>query len=374
MAVIGAGNRASSAPTRRLLRARRRRPRHAHREHGRGRRVVDAVVCSASTAAHQRHGPGRARDHVPRLPPTGLLRLRLGRRGRQAIHDGVDVINFSICGGADPYTDAVELAFLDAYDGRHLRQRVGRQRGPGRGDGRPRRPVDEHGRRGDVRTATSFDAAPDASNGDTLRHARASRSRRASRAPTPVVRRAVAVDDALPQRRRRPARSPARSSSASAAATRRVDKGYNVCRAAPPGMILYNPATSDRRDRQPLAADHPPRRSAPSGDGRAFLDEPHRRHGDVDGTASTRTQGDVMASFSSRGPLRRLHQARRYRARRADARRPSPPPIGTVNGPPGELFQAIAGTSMSSPHSAGRRGAAEGRASGAGPRARSSRR
>jgi hypothetical protein len=33
----------------------------------------------------------------------------------QAILDGVDVINFSIAGGSDPFTDPVELAFLDAY-------------------------------------------------------------------------------------------------------------------------------------------------------------------------------------------------------------------------------------------------------------------
>jgi subtilisin family serine protease len=33
----------------------------------------------------------------------------------QAILDGVNVINFSISGGADAYSDAVELAFLDAY-------------------------------------------------------------------------------------------------------------------------------------------------------------------------------------------------------------------------------------------------------------------
>ena len=33
-----------------------------------------------------------------------------------AIEDGVNVINFSISGGAKPYSDAGELAFLDAYD------------------------------------------------------------------------------------------------------------------------------------------------------------------------------------------------------------------------------------------------------------------
>ena len=35
---------------------------------------------------------------------------------QQAILDGVDVINFSISGGEDPYNDVVELAFLDAFN------------------------------------------------------------------------------------------------------------------------------------------------------------------------------------------------------------------------------------------------------------------
>ena len=35
---------------------------------------------------------------------------------QQAIVDGVNVINFSISGGAQPYSDAVELAFLDAFN------------------------------------------------------------------------------------------------------------------------------------------------------------------------------------------------------------------------------------------------------------------
>jgi Subtilase family. len=35
---------------------------------------------------------------------------------QQAITDGVNVINFSISGGASPFTDPVELAFLDAFN------------------------------------------------------------------------------------------------------------------------------------------------------------------------------------------------------------------------------------------------------------------
>src|SRR5262249_60349409 len=35
---------------------------------------------------------------------------------QQAILDGVNVINFSVTGGADAYVDPVELAFLDAFN------------------------------------------------------------------------------------------------------------------------------------------------------------------------------------------------------------------------------------------------------------------
>ncbi len=34
---------------------------------------------------------------------------------QEAIRDGVNAINFSISGGTNPYSDVVELAFLDAY-------------------------------------------------------------------------------------------------------------------------------------------------------------------------------------------------------------------------------------------------------------------
>ena len=66
---------------------------------------------------------------------------------QQAITDGVNVINFSISGGAQPYTDAVELAFLDAFNaGISVNASAGNS-GPGAGDLRPRRPVGDDGRR-----------------------------------------------------------------------------------------------------------------------------------------------------------------------------------------------------------------------------------
>ena len=74
---------------------------------------------------------------------------------QQAITDGVDVINFSIRGGANPYTDPVELAFLDAYNAGICVNASAGNTGPGAGTRRPRRPVGDHGRRLDLGPRTS---------------------------------------------------------------------------------------------------------------------------------------------------------------------------------------------------------------------------
>ena len=64
-----------------------------------------------------------------------------------AIDDGVNVINFSISGGANPYSDAVEQAFLDAYDAGIFVAASAGNSGPDGGYDRPSRPVGDHGRR-----------------------------------------------------------------------------------------------------------------------------------------------------------------------------------------------------------------------------------
>ena len=59
----------------------------------------------------------------------------------QAILDGVDVINYSISGGTDPFTDSIELAFLDAYAAGVFVSASAGNEGPGAATAEPPQPV-----------------------------------------------------------------------------------------------------------------------------------------------------------------------------------------------------------------------------------------
>ncbi|MEP7275518.1 MAG: S8 family serine peptidase, partial [Betaproteobacteria bacterium] len=139
----------------------------------------------------------------------------------------------------------------------------------------------------------------------------------------------------------------------------RVDKGYNVLQGGAVGMILYNGAKQDQEsDNHWLPAIHMDGPAAAGSGGNsdkllAFIAaHPGVKASWVNGVATT-VRGDVMAAFSSRGPLGDFIKP--------DVTAPgvqilagmTPQPTGITNGPPGQLFQAIAGTSMSSPHAAG---------------------
>ena len=132
----------------------------------------------------------------------------------------------------------------------------------------------------------------------------------------------------------------------------RVDKGFNVFSGGAVGMILYNPVKQDvETDNHWLPAIHL------DGPNTALHDLHHRptRTCGRPGRRGPRSRdiADMMAAFSSRGPLGDWIKP--------DVTAPgvqvlagmTPQPTGTVNGPPGNLYQAIAGTSMSSPHAAG---------------------
>ena len=116
-------------------------------------------------------------------------------------------------------------------------------------------------------------------------------------------------------------------------------------------MILYNPAARRRRDRQPLPAG-----GAPRADGAAFLGllaahpdatatftagrKAHRQGRRDGGLLVTRPGGTFLKPDITAPGVQILAGN-------------TPTPDEVAGGPPGQYFQAIAGTSMSSPHVAG---------------------
>ncbi len=269
----------------------------------------------------------------------------------QAILDGVDVLNFSISGGNSAYTDPVELAFLEAYDAGILVNASAGNTGPGAGTANHAGPWTNT-----VGASTSnrhFLATLNltASNGDTF-------SQQGVTITAGVTNKDVVLATAVGSSAL--CDSPANASAAGKVVVcqrggnARVDKGFRMSLAGAAGMILFNPVKQDLQSDNhwlpaihlegPLSGTHPLLTFLSSHTG--------VKANWVSGVASP-VQGDVMAAFSSRGPLGDFIKP--------DVTAPgiqilaghTPTPISTDAGPPGQLYQAIAGTSMSSPHVAG---------------------
>ena len=272
---------------------------------------------------------------------------------QEAIEDGVNVINFSISGGTNPYADAVELAFLDAYNAGVFVSASAGNSGPGAETVAHRGPWVAT-----VAASTHNRAFVDtinvtAAGGASL--SLAGTSLTAGVGPAPLV---VATGDGL-------CSTPAGAGTYTGKIVickrglpaGRAEKGFNVLQGGAVGMVLYNNAanvTDLETDNHWLPASH-----IQFGQGTALLAFLSANTG-VSATLTAgvtgSAQGDVMASFSSRGgPQQPLGVSK------PDITAPgvqilaghSPAHVGVANGPNGELFQAIAGTSMSSPHIAG---------------------
>lgn len=271
----------------------------------------------------------------------------------QAILDGADVLNFSISGGTAPYSDPVELAFLDAYAAGVFVAASAGNEGPGPATANHLAPW--------VTTVAAstqeraFEAtATLTGGGETLSVTGASITGGVAE-PAPVVLAAETpgYEDALCSTPAPAGIFAGQIVVCERGVVGRVEKGFNVLQGGAVGMILYNPpgTTDVETDNHWLPTVHvnPEEGQAII----AFL----AAHPDATGTTTpgqrSTAQGDVMASFSSRGPG-------------ADFLKPdvtapgvqilaghTPTPSSITGGPPGQLFQAIAGTSMSSPHVAG---------------------
>jgi subtilisin family serine protease len=270
----------------------------------------------------------------------------------QAILDGVRSINFSISGGVDPYTDAVELAFLDAYAAGIVVSASAGNEGPDAGTVNHNSPwvltVAASTQRRTFRSTITLTGG-----GASLQVSGASITSGIA-TPTPVVRASdPPYSDPL-------CLTPAPAGTftgkivACERGPNRVLKGFNVRAGGAVGMILYNSFPFD------LFTDNhwipTVQLDKPEADQLlAFLDAHPGTTASWPQGEKTTWQGDGVTFFSSRGPgtdwLKPDITAPGNQILAGNT--PAPNPAEPVLGPPGNLYQVISGTSMSSPHAAG---------------------
>jgi subtilisin family serine protease len=268
----------------------------------------------------------------------------------QAIADGVDAINFSISGGTDPYTDTVELAFLDAYAAGVLVSASAGNDGPDAGTVNHNGPwvltVAASTQQRTFRSTISLSGG-----GATLQVSGATITSGIAN-PLPVVKASDPPYATVGCDAPAPAGLFTGKIVACERGPGRVSRGFNVFQGGAAGMILYNATPLDvMTDNHWLPTVHitPPE----SGQLLDFLAAHPSATGSFPQGARTTWQGDRVTFFSSRGPggdwIKPDITAPGLHILAGNTPTPEDPSLG----PPGNLFQAIAGTSMSSPHAAG---------------------
>lgn len=274
---------------------------------------------------------------------------------QQAIVDGVNVLNFSIGGGEEPYADPVSLAFLDAYEAGVFVAASAGNSGPGADTvGHVEPWVTTVAASTEARQFLS-DLTVRASDGATFRASGASVTKGIS-AATPIADAAAApYNDPLCQNGTPDGAFTGKIVLCQRGVNARIEKSFNTQQRGGVGMILYNATPLGTvTDNHFVPSVH-----LENTDGTALLAF-LASHTGVTATFTTgrvaHGQPDVMASFSSRGgPGQTLGISK------PDVTAPgvqvlagqTPAPATIESGPPGQLFQAINGTSMSSPHVAG---------------------
>jgi Subtilase family/PA domain len=272
---------------------------------------------------------------------------------QQAITDGVNVINFSISGGALPYSDPVELAFLDATN-------AGISVNASAGNSGPTPGTSDHG--GPWVTTVGASTGPrsftttlhlTADGGATFDMPGVTLTNGISSSTPVVLAQSILDENALCQTQLAPGAATGKIVACQRGANARVDKGFNVFSGGAAGMILYNTANQDvETDNHWLPSVMV---NGPSTALLAFING----HTNVAATWAqgqpSATPADVMAAFSSRGPTGDFIKpdVTAPGIQVLAGMTPQPDETTPTNGPPGNLYQAIAGTSMSSPHAAG---------------------
>ncbi|MEV4376285.1 S8 family serine peptidase [Streptosporangium sp. NPDC049644] len=269
----------------------------------------------------------------------------------RAILDGVRVINFSISGGTSPYSDPVELAFLDAYAAGVLVSASAGNAGPGAAtvnhvapwvttvaaSTQPRTfqsTITLSGSGGATATLTGASITGGVPSALPLVRASAppySNALCTTPAPPGLFSGKVVLCERGPNR---------------------VLKSFNVKQGGAAGMILYNSSPLDvMTDNHWLPTVHIDK---PDTDALlTFLSaNPGATASFTQGTKAT-WQSDRITTFSSRGPGGDFLKPDVTAPGLHIVAGQTPVLEGPAGGPPNNLYQVIAGTSMSSPHVAG---------------------
>jgi hypothetical protein len=286
--------------------------------------------------------------------PQGCLDSDTTAAVEQSILDGVDVINYSISGGTQPFNDSTELAFLDAYAAGVFVSASAGNEGPGAGTANHLSPWTTSVAASSQLREFGSDLSLTAGNGDTLSVHGATVTQGVDTAAPVVLASAVpGYGDAFCGQPPPPGLFAGQIVACQrGGGVARTLKGFNVQAGGGVGVVIYNTNLADAEtDNHFLPAIH-------LYDGSQFLTF-MQGHTGVTGSwpdgQKADLQGDVMTSFSSRGPAGQFIKpdltAPGVQILAGNTPWPGDPAEG--QGPAGEMFQAIAGTSMSSPHVAG---------------------
>ena len=275
---------------------------------------------------------------------------------QQAILDGVDVINFSVGGGSNPYSDPVELAFRDAYAAGIFVAASAGNSGPGPDTVEHLGPWVTTVAASTTQRSFGSTLSLAASDGAELTLAGATITAGVDAATPLVV--AADVGDPLCLDDTADAAFAGKLVVCKRGGGTRTEKSVDVARRGAVGMILYN--DPDDPAQRGLTTDNHviPTLHIEFDDGQALLAF-LAAHGGVRGSfpraTQVRTRSDVIAAFSSRGgPENTLGVLK------PDVAAPGvailagdTPQHEDPNATDGSLFQVAEGTSMSSPHVAG---------------------
>ena len=291
------------------------------------------------------------------LGPGGGYTSDLVAAIQKAVADGVDVINYSIGPSSaylvDPYTKGDDLAFLDAYKAGVFVATSAGNSGPGANT------INHLGGWTTTVAASTEDRSfadkltLTANKGKVLNLAGASLMAGITVPKTLLL--ASNYGDALCLNPFAAHTFNGEIVACQRGNNARVAKGYNVLQGGAGGMILYNATPLGvSTDNHFLPATHL------ESDAGAKMLTFYSKYTGVKAKftkgAATAAKGDNMAAFSSRGG-----DGQTYGISKPDVTGPgvqilaghTSTPIDVSGGPSGQLYQAILGTSMSSPHVAG---------------------